>query len=59
MTIDALSLDTEHFVAEHLLDSPENRQLIDGFVAPNNARGLEAYLKLQADIDEKNIGSLL
>ena len=57
MKIDALNLNTEHFIVEHLQGSPGNRQLIDGFVAPNNARGLESYLKLQADNDENGNGS--
>ena len=42
MKIDALNLNTEHFTVEHLQDSPTNRQLIEGFSAPNNAMGLEA-----------------
>ena len=49
MKVDALNLNTEHFVIEHLLDSPVNRQLIESFVVPNNARGLESYLKSQAE----------
>ena len=57
MKVDALNLNTEHFVIEHLLDSPGNRQLIENFVAPNNARGLESYLKSQAENDENNNGS--
>ena len=57
MKIDALNLNTEHFTVEHLQDSPTNRQLIEGFSAPNNAMGLEAYLKLQAESDEKSNGS--
>ena len=57
MKVDALNLNTEHFVIEHLLDSPVNRQLIENFVAPNNARGLESYLKSQAENDENNNGS--
>ena len=52
MKIDALHLDTEHFRVEHLSDSAENRRLIDGFIAPNNANGLESYLKFQAIRDE-------
>ena len=38
MKIDALNLNTEHFIVEHLQGSPGNRQLIDGFVAPNAER---------------------
>ena len=57
MKIDALNLNTEHFTVEHLQDSPTNRQLIEGFSAPNNAMGLEAYLKLQAESDENSNGS--
>ena len=57
MKVDALNLNTEHFVIEHLLDSPVNRQLIEDFIAPNNARGLESYLKSQAENDENNNGS--
>ena len=49
MKIDALNLNTEHFTVEHLQDSSANRQLIEGFAASNNAMGLEAYLKLQAE----------
>ena len=54
MKIDALNLDTEHFVIEHLNGSIENQQLVNGFIASNNARGLESYLKFQADIDENS-----
>ena len=57
MKVHALNLNTEHFVIEHLLDSSVNRQLVEGFVVPNNAHGLESYLKLQAEGDEKNSGS--
>lgn len=57
MKVDALNLNTEHFVIEHLLDSPVNRQLIEDFIALNNARGLESYLKSQAENDENNNGS--
>ena len=57
MKIDALNLNTEHFTVEHLQDSPANRQLIEGFAASNNAMGLEAYLKLQAESDENSNGS--
>lgn len=57
MRVDSLALNTEHFVIEHLLDSPLNRQLIADFVAPNNARGLESYIKLQAEHDEVCNGS--
>lgn len=57
MKIDALNLNTEHFVVEHLHGSLENQQLVSDFVASNNARGLESYLKLQADIDENSNGS--
>ena len=57
MKIDALNLDTEHFVIEHLNGSIENKQLVNGFIASNNARGLESYLKFQADIDENSNGS--
>ena len=57
MKIDALDLNTEHFTIEHLQDSPANRQLIEGFAAPNNATGLEAYLKFQAVSDENSNGS--
>ena len=57
MKIDALNLNTEHFVVEHLHGSLGNQQLVSDFVASNNARGLEAYLKLQADIDENSNGS--
>jgi len=57
MKVDVLNLNTEHFVIEHLLDSPVNRQLIERFVVPNNARGLESYLKSQAENDENNNGS--
>ena len=54
MKVGVLNLNTEHFVIEHLLDSPVNRQLIESFVVPNNARGLESYLKSQAENDENN-----
>ena len=57
MKVHELNLNTEHFVIEHLLDSSVNRQLVEGFVVPNNAHGLESYLKLQAEGDEKNNGS--
>jgi hypothetical protein len=57
MKLDSLGLNTEHFVIEHLLDSAVNRQLIADFVAPNNAGGLESYLKLQAELDEVGNGS--
>lgn len=57
MKIDALNLNTEDFIVEHLHDSIENQQLVNDFVASNNARGLESYLKLQADIDEDSNGS--
>lgn len=57
MKIDALNLNTEHFTVEHLQNTAENRQLIEGFSAPNNAKGLEAYLKLQAESDENSNGS--
>ena len=40
-----------------MLDSSVNRQLVEGFVVPNNAHGLESYLKSQAEGDEKNNGS--
>lgn len=39
MKVGTLNLNTEHFVVEHLLDSPVNRQLIKDFAAPNNAMG--------------------
>ena len=57
MKVHELNLNTEHFVIEHLLDSSVNRQLVAGFVVPNNAHGLESYLKSQAEGDEKNNGS--
>jgi hypothetical protein len=57
MKIAALNLNTEHFTVEHLQDSLANRQLIEGFAASNNAMGLEAYLKLQAESDENSNGS--
>ena len=39
MKIDALNLNTEHFVVEHLHGSLENQQLVSDFVASNNASG--------------------
>ena len=42
MKVHELNLNTEHFVIEHLLDSSVNRQLVEGFVVPNNAHGLES-----------------
>jgi hypothetical protein len=57
MKIDALNLNTEHFTVEHLQNTPANRRLIESFSAPNNAMGLEAYLKLQAESDENSNGS--
>ena len=57
MKIDDLNLNTEHFSVEHLHGSHENQQLVNDFVASNNAKGLESYLKLQADVDEINNGS--
>ena len=57
MKVGALNLNTEHFVIEHLLDSPSNSELIDAFTVPNNAHGLESYLKFQATYDETGNGS--
>ena len=46
-------LDTEDFYIEHLLDNQENIELIKLFSVPNNAIGLENYLKNQSTLDEK------
>lgn len=54
MLVPSLPLETKDFVVEHLDDSPENLQLIDGFASSNNAMGLELYLKYQALNDEDN-----
>lgn len=37
--------DTPLLAVEHLFDSEENESLISRFTAPNNAMGLESYLK--------------
>ncbi len=50
---DEFNLETERFSLEHLLDSEENVALIEQFSAPNNAAGLENYLKYSAFDDEK------
>lgn len=37
--------DTASYTVEHLFDSEENESLISRFTVPNNAMGLESYLK--------------
>lgn len=44
--------DTASYSIEHLFDSEENENLILGFTVPNNAMGLESYLKNVAADDE-------
>ena len=53
MKFDEFDLDMEEFSLDHLLDSEENLELIEKFSAPNNATGLENYLKYSAIDDEK------
>ena len=53
MKFDEFNLDMEEFSLEHLLDSEENLELIEKFSAPNNAMGLENYLKYSAIGDEE------
>ena len=48
-----LSLDAGDFIVEHLLSSSVGKDQIEGFVAGNNAFGLEIYLKNCADNDER------
>ena len=48
-----LSLDEGDFIVEHLLASSLGKDQIEGFVAGNNAFGLEIYLKNYADNDER------
>ena len=55
MLVPPLSLAIKDFIVEHLDDSPENLQLIQDFACPNNAMGLELYLKQQA-LDDEDIG---
>ena len=45
--------DTSAYSVEHLFDSPENETLVSHFIAPNNAAGLEAYLKNASANDER------
>lgn len=45
--------DTPLLAVEHLFDSEENESLISRFTAPNNAMGLESYLKNAAMDDER------
>lgn len=52
MKFDEFNLDTEEFSLEHLLDSKKNFDLIKQFSVPNNAAGLENYLKNSALGDE-------
>ncbi len=45
--------DTPSYSVEHLFDSPENETIVSHFIAPNNAAGLEAYLKNASANDER------
>ena len=45
--------DTPLLAVEHLFDSEENESLISRFTVPNNAMGLESYLKNVAMDDER------
>lgn len=53
MIVEFSILDTPTYTVEHLLDSPENTNLINNFSVGNDATGLELYLKNQATFDEK------
>lgn len=53
MKFDEFALDMEDFSLEHLLDFDENMDLIKSFSVPNNAVGLENYLKVNA-LDDEN-----
>ena len=53
MTGAPLSLDESDFIVEHLLASSLDGKQISGFVAGNNAFGLEVYLKDYATNDER------
>ncbi len=57
MIIEFSVYDTPYFSIEHLLDSEENRFLINDFMVMNDAGGLEDYLKYQAEYDELNNNS--
>ena len=47
-----VALANADFVAEHLTDCNEHRNLIEGFSVGKNAKGLENYLKYGALLDE-------
>lgn len=50
-----LEIRTQKFYYEHLFDDPANKQLIQNFkVVYDNAKGLELFLKIAAEEDEKN-----
>lgn len=53
MTLDLRDLSNEDFCIEHLSGSKKHRRLISTFSAPNNAIGLEIYLKKHAIRDER------
>lgn len=53
MTFDLRSLSNDDFCVEHLSGSEKHRRLISTFSAPNDAIGLELYLKTHAIRDEQ------
>ena len=57
MIVEFSIFDTPYFSVEHLLDSVENHNLINDFIAMNGAAGLEGYIKYQAKEDEQNNNS--
>lgn len=54
MIVEFSIYDTPAFSVEHLLDSPENINLVETFNVSNDALGLELYLKEQSVADETN-----
>lgn len=54
MIVEFSIYDTPAFSIEHLLDSPENINLVETFNVSNDALGLELYLKEQSVADETN-----
>lgn len=57
MKIEPALIDSKDFFIEHLLDSPENENLVASFKVLNGAEGLENYLKYQAADDEKSMSA--
>lgn len=57
MIVEFSLLDTDDFAVEHLFDSSENDRLVSEFSVPNDAEGLENYLKMQASSDEKELNA--